>query len=423
VCTICLLFSFSLIWPRKSGTRIRRSLIGRVSRRLGSLFDVIKSDELNDQLSILSIYTNNEYSDSSSTISDDGNSNFSEFILFDNETTFPCSTLSDEELWLIFNHDAVLLYDTHRLVIKKNGKMISFAKSSSCSHLMASIDICPRRLIDTHAFRLVEFEENSIIPPYAILSHLWIGGQEVVHSEFIQPRRETFKKLGYWKLRAACQRARQDGICYIWVDTCCIEQGNHEDVAANITSMYAFYQNAAVCYTHLADVTVKSDIFNEIGPLGRRRGSEWFYRGWTLQELLAPRTVIFFNYKWDRIGDKHELRDHIHHKTAIPPALLSGEQSIQDIDVLTRMSWTTWRETTKPQDRAYCLQGLLGVSVVPDYDEEWWTSFNRLGKALFEAQPGLKEKLGIDDSLFDDPDDDSFYALLHRRFWAALREK
>jgi len=49
-------------------------------------------------------------------------------------------------------------------------------------------------------------------------------------------------------------------------------QGNHVDVAANITSMYAFYQNAKVCYAYLGDVTSRDhkEMFDRPGPWWRQ---------------------------------------------------------------------------------------------------------------------------------------------------------
>ncbi|KAK7441747.1 hypothetical protein VKT23_016410 [Stygiomarasmius scandens] len=291
---------------------------------------------------------------------------------------------------------------------------------------MAPVDICPHRLLDTHTLQLVEFDETDTIPPYAILSHTWIHGQEVVYKEYVQHQHQLqptvslskTSKSGYHKIQAACQKAREDGIGYIWIDTCCIKQGNHHDVAENVTCMYAYYQNAQVCYAYIADFHTPR--LHNYGFSSSARdlfcwGSNWFQRGWTLQELLAPRTVVFFRKDWMCIGDKHELRDVIHHRTTIPPDILSGEQSIQDVDVLDRMSWSMGRETTRPQDLAYCLQGLLDVSIEPDYEEDWLTSFHRLRMGLFDAHPELEERLGIRNHYF--------YYLLMRRLTFVNAEK
>jgi len=336
---------------------------------------------------------------------------------------FPCFTLSDEEIKVLFVTNTTPSYRSHRLVFERDGKISAFAKSSSRGCLMASIDICPRRLVDTRSLKLVEFSESCTVPPYAALSHRWIQGEEVVYKEFCRPRHDTKTrlKLGYWKIKSACRQARNDGISYLWVDTCCIEQENHADVSMNITSMYAYYQNAEICYAYLADVRTKSDMFDRPNSYGRL-GTEWLWRGWTLQELLAPRSVVFFNKDWRRIGDKHELRDEIHRKTAIPKTVVSGEQSIRNVDVLTRMSWSVRRKTSKEQDEAYCLQGLVGVTVEPDYSEYRWTAFNRLGKALLNAQPKLKGRLGISDRVLRNPQSYSFYRLLQDRLDSACHE-
>jgi len=273
--------------------------------------------------------------------------------------------------------------------------------------LMAPVNICPRRLIDTYTLQLIEFSGNSTIPPYAILSHTWTHRREVVYTEYLQPRFDTFSKPGYQKIQLACRQAREDGIHYVWVDMCCINQGSHHDVAANIMSMYAYYQNAEVCYVYLADVWDRKDMFGVPHLKYTYTAAKWFHRGWTLQELLAPRTVIFFNRLWLRIGDRNELRDVIHAITTIPPSVLSGQQSIPDVDLMTRMTWSVNRSTTREQDEAYCLQGLLGVSIEPDYAESRWSAFNRLAKAL-----------GIREDLIRDPNSRSFVYLLVRKFSA-----
>ncbi len=48
--------------------------------------------------------------------------------------------------------------------------------------------------------------------------------------------------------------------------------------------MFAWYQQAEVCYAYISDATTVAD-------LGR---SQWFRRGWTLQDLLAPADVVFY---------------------------------------------------------------------------------------------------------------------------------
>ncbi|KAK7473174.1 hypothetical protein VKT23_001273 [Stygiomarasmius scandens] len=313
------------------------------------------------------------------------------FNPYDTQTRFwgpvpnPMRYLTSDDTLAIIPDGARSSY-SHRWICEDNGEMTSL-KNPTSPALMTLIDLCPCRFIDTCTFELVEFRKCSIIPPYAILSHRWNPTEELTCEEFLHPQEETFYKSGYHKIRAACQKARlDDDIRYIWIDTCCIKRGEHTDVKTNITSMYGYYQNAEVCYAYLVDIPQPAKQFET---------SEWFERGWTLQELLAPKTVIFFDKYWQRIGDKHELQDSIHRRTSIPLQVLCGEQSIHDINVLIRVSWAIERETTRPQDQAYCLQGLLGASIVPNYNECKWTAFQRLGEALLDT-PKLDVQEGLE---------------------------
>jgi hypothetical protein len=45
-------------------------------------------------------------------------------------------------------------------------------------------------------------------------------------------------------------------------------------------------------------------------------------RGWTLQELLAPASVEFFNEDGEKLGDKMSLERPIHATTGIPVLVL-----------------------------------------------------------------------------------------------------
>ncbi|THU93628.1 HET-domain-containing protein [Dendrothele bispora CBS 962.96] len=252
----------------------------------------------------------------------------------------------------------------------------------------------PLWLIDTKSLELVDIKhrDKQNAPPYAILSHRWFRGEEVTLQEFQLLNRtiesETdpkTSKSGYKKIHSACSQAQQNGLDYIWVDTCCIDKTSHGDVARNIKSMYAYYQNSKVCYVYLADV--------DMGVWADFLESQWFKRGWTLQELLAPQQVIFFNKYWECIGTKVQLQEWIFTLTGIPRHIISGEHSVDSVDplVVVRMSWAVSRDTTKPQDRAYCLMGLLGVSIEPDYEESVGNSFQRLGSAFVDNHTEYRE--------------------------------
>ncbi|KAK4692124.1 hypothetical protein P7C71_g5019, partial [Lecanoromycetidae sp. Uapishka_2] len=87
--------------------------------------------------------------------------------------------------------------------------------------------------------------------------------------------------------------------------------------------------------------------------LGRSR---WFKRGWTLQELLAPREVVFYDHCWTEMGTKRSLRDGISQITRIQTEYMMNPL---DASIAAKMSWAASRDTTKQEDLAYCLMGLF----------------------------------------------------------------
>ncbi|THU95885.1 hypothetical protein K435DRAFT_778813 [Dendrothele bispora CBS 962.96] len=215
------------------------------------------------------------------------------------------------------------------------------------------------------------------------------------------------KKPGYQKILHACMKAQNDGIDFIWIDTCCMDKGNHDEVARDIKSMYAYYENSVVCYAYLVDV-YKWNFGRESLPWYREQwrkwmfeDSEWFQRGWTLQELLAPKEVVFFSRKWKKIGTREELKELICSVTAIPLELLGGKSSPKDFDVKTRMSWAMGRMTTKSPDQAYCLLGILDVTLEPDYAEDVETAFGRLRDAFEKAHLGYLDAESHEKSLIN----------------------
>ena len=68
--------------------------------------------------------------------------------------------------------------------------------------------------------------------------------------------------------------------------------------------MFKWYERAEVCYAYLSDVAVGF-------PKKNFEKSVWFDRGWTLQELLAPNYVDFYDCDWKWIGSKTSLEERI----------------------------------------------------------------------------------------------------------------
>lgn len=90
-------------------------------------------------------------------------------------------------------------------------------------------------LINVETFQLEYFMESKI-PKYAILSHTW-EDEEVTFQEFGQDSAKS--KKGYRKIERTCEEARKHGLCYAWVDTCCIDKSSSAELTESINSMYA----------------------------------------------------------------------------------------------------------------------------------------------------------------------------------------
>jgi hypothetical protein len=210
-------------------------------------------------------------------------------------------------------------------------------------------------------------------PVYAILSHTW-GNEEVLFEEWGSERCKH--KAGYEKIVKTCELARQDGYEYAWIDTCCIDKRSSSELSEAINSMFRWYAEAAVCYVLLEDVRAEE-----------MPQAKWFTRGWTLQELIAPREVEFFDYEWQPVGTRSSLIKELSRITGIDEEALQGHTStdfIREASIAKRMSWAAGRETTRKEDEAYCLLGLLGVQIPLQYGERE-QAFQRLQEEIMRV--------------------------------------
>ena len=228
------------------------------------------------------------------------------------------------------------------------------------------------------------------IPRYAILSHTWgADTEEVTFRDLMDGTGKN--KAGYDKIRFCGEQARRDGLQYFWVDTCCIDKSNNNELSEAINSMFRWYRNAAKCYVYLSDVPRPAfdtnDKSNQQPWESAFRKSRWFTRGWTLQELIAPASVEFFSKDWEQLGNKPSLERHIHEITGIPVKALQGS-SLSDFSVTERMLWTEKRETTRKEDKAYSLLGIFDVYMPLIYGEGRESAFKRLWEEIDKASKG-----------------------------------
>jgi hypothetical protein len=227
------------------------------------------------------------------------------------------------------------------------------------------------------------------VPAYAILSHTW-GEEEVVYQDLKKgkDKSKTVNKAGWRKIQFCAKQAIVDGLEYFWVDTYCIDKKNAVELGAAINSMFRWYQNATRCYIYLSDVS-KPDTGVDDQRVWEEafRKSRWFTRGWTLQELIAPRLVDFFSSEGRRLGSKLSLESKISEITSIANRALRGD-ALSNFSIKERRSWAEHRYTTIEEDEAYCLIGIFDVSMVPNYSERRDQAFRRLEDEIHRTYKG-----------------------------------
>lgn len=185
------------------------------------------------------------------------------------------------------------------------------------------------------------------------------------------------------KTSRACAIAREGKIPLIWIDSSCVDHGNKAELRQTVSSVYTWFRNATMCYVYLADVWHTDNPWAQGSSF---RSSRWFTRCWTLQELVAPPKVTFLSKEWVVIGTKVELADVIEEIIGIDRNVLNGSKSIDDVGVVHWISWAVRQEARNPEDAAYCLLGLLKITMTPRYGEGKW-AFRRLREKILQRNP------------------------------------
>ncbi|EIW77487.1 HET-domain-containing protein, partial [Coniophora puteana RWD-64-598 SS2] len=216
---------------------------------------------------------------------------------------------------------------------------------------------------------------------YAILSHRW-GSEEPTYDDLINRHngnlRRSSEGAGHAKLKRFCREAGSRDYVFAWSDTCCINKSSSAELDESIRSMFKWYQNSDICIVHLSQTTSKNDLCHD----------EWFFRGWTLQELLAPRRIKFFNSRWKELTSDENDKDitspllhSISEVTGIPYFNIAAFSPLP-YAIDTRMTWASKRVTTRAEDAAYSLMGIFGVSFQIAYGEGADRAFSRLIEAI-----------------------------------------
>ncbi|OWP04189.1 hypothetical protein B2J93_668 [Marssonina coronariae] len=174
-------------------------------------------------------------------------------------------------------------------------------------------------------------------------------------------------------------RNSKERLTYVWIDTCCIDKSNTSELSEAINLIFNWYARAVVCYAQIADdegefvpatdassgwalghqdvdSSVSGDSALTETAKTRVKNCRWLTRGWTLQEVITPPTVWFFDRNW-----------RIDRKISEVPRNSPQQQNIMALlskmTIVKKMSWAQNRQTYKTEDIAYSLLGIFGVNM------------------------------------------------------------
>ncbi|KAI6040826.1 hypothetical protein EDC04DRAFT_2602066 [Pisolithus marmoratus] len=266
-----------------------------------------------------------------------------------------------------------LLHTHTGTLCNKDAQMSHFRSSRQYKELVSLCEKCGPDQRMEHI--------RTVVPKYfqfVTFSHRW-GEREPLLHDIEGHSIYGMSAVGGWgKLQALCVVACKQHCLWAWSDTCCIDKYSSAEVQETIGSMFVWYRQSALTIVYLADVHDNTSL----------RSSEWFSRGWTLQELLAPSRVLFYTQNWSPYRNLQSLN----HKT--DAAMLEELRAATGIDhrfltdfspgtndARSRLQWASSRRTTRPEDIAYSLFGIFNVHLPVMYGE---SAEHALGRLLAE---------------------------------------
>ncbi|KAG2738090.1 hypothetical protein P692DRAFT_201798621, partial [Suillus brevipes Sb2] len=282
-----------------------------------------------------------------------------------------------------------MLDTTTGLVYDREAQISAFKMSTEYKELLSSTIMRS----DFHTKRIEEVVRRNL--QYAMLSHRWEGKEPLLQD--IQGKSVYDSELnsvgGMTKLRSFCKTAHDAGYNWAWSDTCCIDKSINVELQESVNSMFVWYHHSALTIVYLSDVPPSS----KSGALAK---SAWNTRGWTFQEFIAPKVILFYQSNWtlylddrtpnhkESIAIMQELKDATGIDRSAVAAFRPGMNGARE-----KLHWASTRVTTRQEDIAYSLFGIFGVRLPVDYGEK---QDKALGRLLQEIVARSGDITGLD---------------------------
>ncbi|KAF8553531.1 hypothetical protein OG21DRAFT_1441775 [Imleria badia] len=222
---------------------------------------------------------------------------------------------------------------------------------------------------------------------YVMFSHTWEGEEPSFEVVSKTPVYELASSPLNQKLRKFCETVRDDYKPYrwSWSDTCCIDKTDRDIFEKSIRFMYKWYHNSALTLVLLAHPS-KSNPPNS--PYLEH--NRWMFRSWTLQELLAPKLIRFYNRNWDL----YLKGGNFNHKTLpeLQGAMVGVEDALRDdfspaaLTVRQRLRLASTRHATVKVDIAYALIGIFSSDIDVQYTREGEVALGLLLQEIVNRQ-------------------------------------
>ncbi|KAF4778971.1 HET domain-containing protein [Colletotrichum scovillei] len=234
------------------------------------------------------------------------------------------------------------------------------------------------KLIHTQSYQLSEVADFNI-PPFAVLSYAPAALFPCDSQQVLSQRTAThFNNT----VLQACQKADARGLQFLWFGSVCVDKTSSLGLQHAVSYSFRLLQAATVCFVYLQDLLPSSASLEESWG-----GCRYWKRSWTLQELIAPPNVEFFDANWNFLGAKSSpgLLDLLQTVTRIDQSILTDSNAFSRVAIGVRLSWAAGREATRAEDAAYSLVGITGVNMSVRYGEGLDQAFARLVKKIIGA--------------------------------------